>query len=202
MATGKTEVGRRLARLLACPFMDIDGLVEVAAGRTVAEIFANEGEPRFRTLERAAVERACDVPGAGIATGGGTLLDAENRPRPAAARPVVCLTARPEAHPPRGGPALVRDRHRHGPPPRARCSPRLARLSRARRGRHQRANRCALSRTDRRVAAGGGLPPNGGRVPRWRGAQEPRLARGPLRSAPGDRSRATLPRWRGGRRGG
>jgi len=88
MATGKTEVGRRLARLLACPFMDIDGLVEVAAGRTVTEIFANEGEPRFRTLERAAVE---------IATGGGTLLDPENRRRLAAAGPIVCLTARPEA---------------------------------------------------------------------------------------------------------
>src|SRR5947199_8356079 len=97
MATGKTEVGRRLARILACPFMDIDSLVEVAAGRTVAEIFANEGEPRFRTLERAAVERACGVPEAVIATGGGTLLDPENRRRLAAAGPIVCLTARPEA---------------------------------------------------------------------------------------------------------
>jgi len=103
MATGKTEVGRRLARLLACPFMDIDGLVEVAAGRTVTEIFANEGEPRFRTLERAAVERACGVPEAVIATGGGTLLDPENRRRLAAAGPIVCLTARPEAILRRGG---------------------------------------------------------------------------------------------------
>src|SRR5262245_962325 len=97
MATGKTEVGRRLARLVDRPFMDIDALVEAAAGHSVAEIFAREGEPRFRSLERAAVERACEVPDAVIATGGGTLLDAENRRRLAAAGPIVCLTARPEA---------------------------------------------------------------------------------------------------------
>jgi len=97
MGMGKTEVGRRLARALARPFMDIDDLVEAVAGRTVAEIFANEGEPRFRALERAAVERACGMPDGVIATGGGTLLDPDNRRRLAAAGPIVCLTARPEA---------------------------------------------------------------------------------------------------------
>ena len=96
MATGKTEVGRKLAALLGAPFVDTDALVESATGRTVADIFAREGEPHFRALEREAVERACAIDGAVVATGGGTLLDPENRRRLAAAGPVVCLTAAPD----------------------------------------------------------------------------------------------------------
>ena len=96
MATGKTEVGRRLARRLGRPFVDIDGLVETAAGRSVADIFSSEGEARFRELERAAVMEACRMGEAVIATGGGTLLDPENRRRLAAAGPIVCLAAPPE----------------------------------------------------------------------------------------------------------
>jgi len=96
MATGKTEVGRRLARRLGRPFVDIDGLVEAASGKKVADIFASEGEARFRQLERAAVAEACLVSEAVVATGGGTLLDAENRRRLAAAGPIVCLAASPE----------------------------------------------------------------------------------------------------------
>jgi len=93
MATGKTEVGRRLARRLGRPFVDVDGLVEAAAGQSVAAIFATHGEVRFRELERAAVAEACRVPEAVVATGGGTMLDPENRRRLAAAGPIVCLAA-------------------------------------------------------------------------------------------------------------
>jgi shikimate kinase len=96
MGTGKTAVGRRLAAILEAPFLDTDQLVEAAAGRSVADLFARDGEPHFRALEREAVARACDVPGAVVATGGGTLLDAENRRRLAAAGPIVCLTAAPD----------------------------------------------------------------------------------------------------------
>jgi shikimate kinase len=96
MATGKTEVGRRLARVLGRPFVDIDGLIEAAAGKKVVKIFADEGEPRFRELERTAVAEACQVPDAIVATGGGTLLDLDNRRRLAAAGPIVCLSAPPE----------------------------------------------------------------------------------------------------------
>ena len=96
MATGKTEVGQRLARRLGRPFVDIDGLVEAASGKRVADIFAGEGEARFRELERAAVREACLVPDAVVATGGGTLLDPDNRLRLAAAGPFVCLAASPE----------------------------------------------------------------------------------------------------------
>jgi len=96
MGTGKTEVGRRLARTLGRTFVDTDRLVEMKAGRRVAEIFATQGEAAFRALEREAVTEACAIPDAVVATGGGALLDRDNRRRLAAAGPIVCLTASPE----------------------------------------------------------------------------------------------------------
>lgn len=96
MATGKTEVGRRLAQRLGRAFVDTDALVEADAGGTVASVFAAEGEAGFRARERAAVERACAMPDAVIAIGGGALLDADNRSRLLASGAVVCLTAAPE----------------------------------------------------------------------------------------------------------
>jgi shikimate kinase len=95
MGTGKTEVGRRLARTLGWPFMDTDAVIESAAGRSVAAIFAEEGEAGFRARERDAVAQACQLPAAVIAIGGGALLDAENRRLLIAAGPVVCLRATP-----------------------------------------------------------------------------------------------------------
>lgn len=96
MGTGKTEVGRRLARALSRTFVDTDHLVEVAAGRRIADVFAEEGEAHFRALERDAVRQALTMPDAVVATGGGALLDPETRQRLLAAGPVVCLTATPE----------------------------------------------------------------------------------------------------------
>jgi shikimate kinase len=96
MGTGKTDAGRRLARAMSRAFVDTDNLVETAAGRTIPEIFAADGEARFRELERAAVRQAVAVPDAIIATGGGALLDPDSRRVLLAAGPVVCLTATPE----------------------------------------------------------------------------------------------------------
>jgi shikimate kinase len=96
MGTGKTEVGRRLARAMQRAFIDTDNLVEVAAGRSIADIFASEGEAHFRALEREAVRQAVAVPDAVVATGGGALLDADSRRMLLSAGPVVCLTATPE----------------------------------------------------------------------------------------------------------
>jgi shikimate kinase len=95
MGTGKTEVGRRLARELGRAFVDTDRLVEAKAGRSVQDIFAGDGEAAFRALERAAVAEACGLPDAVISTGGGALVDPENRRRLAGAGPIVCLTATP-----------------------------------------------------------------------------------------------------------
>ncbi|MCU0482904.1 MAG: bifunctional shikimate kinase/3-dehydroquinate synthase [Chloroflexi bacterium] len=82
--SGKTAVGRRLARRHDAEFVDVDQQIEALAGRSVAEIFAADGEPAFRALERAAVAGLGPPdrrPGLTrvIATGGGAPVDPRNR---------------------------------------------------------------------------------------------------------------------------
>jgi shikimate kinase len=93
MATGKSEVGRRLARRLDRPFIDTDHLVEARAGKTVAAIFAEDGEAAFRALERDAVVAATARGDAVIAVGGGAVLDATNLAQLRDAGVLVYLTA-------------------------------------------------------------------------------------------------------------
>lgn len=69
--SGKTSVGRQIARTVGYPFVDIDAVVEVRAGKTIARIFDEEGEPRFRTLDLEETDRALNNEPAIIATGGG-----------------------------------------------------------------------------------------------------------------------------------
>lgn len=73
MGAGKSTVGPRLAARLGRPFVDTDLEVERRAGRTVAEIFAHEGEARFRALERESLEAAAAHP-AVVALGGGAIV--------------------------------------------------------------------------------------------------------------------------------
>lgn len=75
---GKSAVGRTLAAMLDMPLVDTDQMVEQAAGATIPEIFASEGERAFRDLETAAARRAAAMEGVVIATGGGMVLRAEN----------------------------------------------------------------------------------------------------------------------------
>lgn len=79
MGTGKSVVGRELARLLRRPFVDLDAAIERAAGDSVAALFARRGEAAFRALEKRALRRAVKRRGAVIALGGGTLLDPRQR---------------------------------------------------------------------------------------------------------------------------
>ena len=51
MGSGKTTVGKVLADFLGCPFMDLDDLIVKKAGKSIPEIFAQDGEPAFRQLE-------------------------------------------------------------------------------------------------------------------------------------------------------
>jgi shikimate kinase len=80
MGAGKSSVGRVCAKRLQRPLVDTDELVVASTGRSVAELFADEGEEAFRRLERLAVHDASASPvPAVIACGGGAVLDAENR---------------------------------------------------------------------------------------------------------------------------
>ena len=78
-ASGKTTVGRQLARRLDMPFFDCDEAIEAAAGCSVSDIFARYGEAYFRELEHRTLETLCRKEGCVIATGGGAVLTEQNR---------------------------------------------------------------------------------------------------------------------------
>jgi shikimate kinase len=71
MGAGKTSIGKRLAARLEVPFKDADHEIEAAATRTVAEIFAQYGEPEFRRMERSVIARLLHEAPCVLATGGG-----------------------------------------------------------------------------------------------------------------------------------
>ncbi len=73
MGVGKSTIGRRLAVALRMPFRDADAEIEIAAGRSVSEIFEHYGEASFRDGERRVIARLLDEPPHVLATGGGAL---------------------------------------------------------------------------------------------------------------------------------
>lgn len=79
MGVGKTSIGRRLALALHMPFLDADVEIEAAAGRTIADIFAERGEAEFRDGERRVIARLLDGPAHVLATGGGAFMNPETR---------------------------------------------------------------------------------------------------------------------------
>ncbi len=78
MGTGKTSAGRLAADTLGIGFADTDQLVESQTGRPISEIWGAEGEASFRAREKVAMASLNDFDGI-VATGGGVVLDAENR---------------------------------------------------------------------------------------------------------------------------
>ncbi len=97
MGTGKSRVGRAAAERLGWRFADSDREIVARAGKSIAEIFAADGEPCFRMHERAVIAALCSDPRpAVIATGGGALADEENFSALKSVGIIVCLTARPE----------------------------------------------------------------------------------------------------------
>ena len=79
MGSGKSSVGRFLAERLACCFIDLDAEIVTTAGRSINEIFADQGEQFFRSLERECLERVLSGGIAVIATGGGAVISDQNR---------------------------------------------------------------------------------------------------------------------------
>lgn len=78
---GKTTVGRTVARRLGLEFVDVDALIVERAGKPIADIFTQDGEPVFRELEREVVAEALTGTDGVLALGGGSVLAAETRER-------------------------------------------------------------------------------------------------------------------------
>jgi len=79
MGAGKSSIGRRLAQALSLPFIDADSEIEAAAGSSIEEIFARDGEAAFRAGERRVIARLLDGPPQVLATGGGAFMDPSTR---------------------------------------------------------------------------------------------------------------------------
>lgn len=95
-ATGKTTLARLLAERLGWQWIDADVEIERRAGKTIAEIFAQDGEPAFRELESQVIAELCAQANIVIAAGGGAPLRPENRRAMKAGGKVVWLQASPQ----------------------------------------------------------------------------------------------------------
>ncbi|MBI5481444.1 MAG: 3-dehydroquinate synthase [Deltaproteobacteria bacterium] len=93
MGTGKSSVGPLLARALGWTFVDLDEVIAAAAGASLADLFAREGEAAFRVREQQALWAAVARPGVVVAPGGGALCSDEALDRARAAGPLVVLRA-------------------------------------------------------------------------------------------------------------
>jgi shikimate kinase / 3-dehydroquinate synthase len=93
MGTGKSTVGPLLARALGREFVDLDEVIAVAAGASVAALFAREGEAGFRAREARALEAALERPGVVVAPGGGALCSDAALARARERGPLVVLRA-------------------------------------------------------------------------------------------------------------
>ncbi|WP_370268386.1 shikimate kinase [Streptomyces sp. V4I8] len=79
MGVGKSTVGQLLADRLGVVYRDTDDDIVAEQGRSIAEIFVDEGEPAFRAIEKRAVHRALAEHDGVLALGGGAILDADTR---------------------------------------------------------------------------------------------------------------------------
>jgi shikimate kinase len=95
MGVGKTAVGCVLAKLTGMSYVDLDEIIVDRAGKTIPEIFEEEGEPAFRGIERAVTREVAGLDGQVIACGGGTVLDDENLANLRRSSKMVLLVAEP-----------------------------------------------------------------------------------------------------------
>ena len=89
--TGKTTLGRELARELALEFVDMDDLLVAEAGQSISDMVAEKGWPYFRSQERALLNRLADRGSLVVGTGGGIILDPDTVAEMRAAGKVVWL---------------------------------------------------------------------------------------------------------------
>lgn len=95
MGSGKTTVGMEVARRVGVEFIDTDLLITSLGGRSIPDIWSEDGEEAFRSLERNMIASAASATRAVVATGGGVVLSPENVDTMRAAGPVVWLNGSP-----------------------------------------------------------------------------------------------------------
>jgi shikimate kinase len=96
MGTGKTVVGKEVARRLGMKFVDMDDVIEEKEGCTISEIFAQKGERHFREVESEVAGALSQREGLVIATGGGVVLNRKNVEALQSSGTGICLTASPQ----------------------------------------------------------------------------------------------------------
>ena len=96
MATGKSHVGRILSERTGMPLVDADSVIVERAGKSIEQIFADEGEAAFRDLERKVIAELCERSGQIISAGGGAFACPDNRQEMLNGGTVFCLQAKPE----------------------------------------------------------------------------------------------------------
>src|ERR1700694_6325486 len=94
--SGKTTLGRNVARRLRLAFVDSDRCIEEMTGRSIPEIFQEDGEEGFRAVEREAISRIMSAQNQVVSTGGGAFVDPENREKLRNGNLVIHLQVRPE----------------------------------------------------------------------------------------------------------
>ncbi len=95
MGTGKTEVGKELAKKKKLQFVDLDELIELKQKRAISDIFAKDGEPYFRKVEKRVLKEVSKEKKFVVACGGGIVLDKDNIKIMKDAGLIICLTASP-----------------------------------------------------------------------------------------------------------
>ena len=96
MGTGKTSVGKELARKNKWQFIDLDELIELKEKRRICDIFAKDGEPYFRRIEKKVLKEVSRERKFIVACGGGIVIDKENIRLMKKTGLIICLTATPE----------------------------------------------------------------------------------------------------------
>ena len=95
MGTGKTKVGKALAKHLSWKFLDSDSIIEKKEGRRISTIFKVEGEAYFRDVESRVIRDVSRLKNVVISAGGGAVLRRENMERLKKGGIIVCLNAKP-----------------------------------------------------------------------------------------------------------
>ena len=93
MGSGKTTVGKLISEETGMPLLDMDALIVERAGKSINEIFADDGEPQFRIFEKELTKELAETEGNIISTGGGIVLNPENIANFEKTGLVVCLLA-------------------------------------------------------------------------------------------------------------